>query len=197
MEKIKSLLNPGHKADADTLYGSGQGQAPVVNSLADQHPHHHGLQSSATSPPKPLEDNGPTDEAPTADVTDHARGTQNASIIGGDRDYTSSTSGRNDATQADAKLLATRESDRLAGGQHDGLSGVSEDRSHRPQFPIAGSAASNASIKSNVIGKTPSGTAYGQTGSELPPVPATDGKFMNVESPGLGESAPYSQTSSV
>jgi hypothetical protein len=55
------------------------------------------------------------------------------------------------------------------------------DRNLRPEYPTPTSARSTASIKSNVIGRAPTGSSFVQEQGNLPPVPATDGKFINDE----------------
>jgi hypothetical protein len=51
----------------------------------------------------------------------------------------------------------------------------------RPEYSTPVSGGSNASIKSNVVGKVPTGSGLTQQPGDLPAVPATDGKFMSDE----------------
>jgi len=112
-----------------------------------------------------------------------ARQTQTGSGTG----YTGSD--RHGASQADANLLASREADRdvLAGGGQSNF--IEDDRDLRPEHPTPVSIPSNASIKSNVVGRVPTGSNLVQKQGDLPKVPATDGKFMNDEALILDNSA--------
>ena len=162
----------------DTLYGSGKGSNPVMDRLSKDNSGNSGLQSSATSPPKPA---GTSEGKPNApEAQDYATDTQQSA--GARQALTSNEGSRQEASQADANLLATREADRFSNEQKTtGYSTNQDSGSLRPEYPTAASAGSTASIKSNVIGRVPTGSALLQQQGDLPPVPATGGKFMGDE----------------
>ena len=63
--------------------------------------------------------------------------------------------------------------------------------------PTPVSIPSNASIKSNVVGKVPTGSDLTQEQGDLPRVPATDGKFMNDETLASGVPISHGQGSTM
>jgi hypothetical protein len=175
MEKLKSILHPGKGVDDDTLYGSGHGSNPIVDRLSENSAP-GGLHSSATSPPKPVQD---TEQSAASNVEskDHAGITQTPSVVK-DNPTTSAAAGRSEASKADANLLATREADKLSTGVTDRSSTNESASLLRPEYPTPASAGSNASIKSNVVGKVPTGSSFTQEQGTLPQIPASGGKFM-------------------
>jgi len=144
-----------------------------------------GLRSSATSPPKPVQNVEPVqnDEHGTpaqTDSRDRADVTQPA--FDQKQDTSGTITGRSEASKADANLLATREADKLSSGETNRSSTNEGASTLRPEYPTPASAGSNASIKSNVIGKVPTGSAFAQEQGTLPQIPASGGKFMEEPS---------------
>lgn len=183
---------PGKGVDDDTLYGSGQCSNLVVDRLLKDDGHSGGLCSSTTNPPGPV-GSGDQDMSNLVESKDHTTAVQQPSRV--EKDTTSVTDGHNEASKADANLLAAHEADKLSTGEM-GRSSTNEGASTlRPEYPTPASAGSNASIKSNVVGRVPTGSSLVQEEGDLPRVPATDGKFLNDESLAAGAPASRKQAS--
>jgi hypothetical protein len=179
MDKVKSILRPGKAVTDETLYGSGRGGNDVLDRLSPTgNDNTETLHSSATSPPKPVE-NDELGKPSQVDSKDHANITQRPSNVQDDP-LTSTTTGHSEISKADANanLLATREADKLSTGETIRSSTNEGATLLRPEYPAPASAGSNASIKSNVVGRVPTGSSFAQEQSTLPQIPASGGKFM-------------------
>ena len=172
MDKIKSILyvlrsesievkltrtnrKPGKGTDEHALYGAGQGDNPVIDRLSKDNGQSSGLQSSATSPPKTI---GTAQDDSVAAKDSTGQSATAEPMSNAERDPEQLTSDRREASRADANLLATREADGASPSDSARASTTGDTGSAlQPDHPTPVSIPSNASIKSNVVGRVPTG----------------------------------------
>ncbi|KIW04800.1 uncharacterized protein PV09_03986 [Verruconis gallopava] len=156
MEKIKKILTPGKSVDDELLYGAGHsGSSPSSDRSSKGHGSNIASRGNPAGKPREAALNDADSAFPVAT-----------------RDYASQEGKR--------RLLASN-----ATSPPQAIPGAAgEDSSEsRPDLSTPNSAASIASIKSNVIGKVPTGMALEgeKEQNALPTVPTTDGKFMSED----------------